>query len=88
MNRMTKEVLEFKCKRIRCETGLNIGVQYFNDTQRIVLNGVHEKGCSGCKDISYCGTKKEIGKALDAVYDVILAMKYAGDEYRLSKGDE
>lgn len=70
------------------ESGLNIGVQYFNDTQRIVLNGVREKGCSGCKDISYCGTKKDIGIALDAVYNVILAMKYAGDQYRLEKGEE
>lgn len=83
MNRITKQLLEFKCERIRRETGLNIGIQYFNDTQRIVLNGVHEKGCSGCKDISYCGTKKDIGIALDAVYNVILEMKYAGNKYRL-----
>lgn len=83
MNRITKQILESKCESIRRETGLNIGVQYFNDTQRIVLNGVREKGCSGCKDISYCGTKKDIGIVLDAVYNVILAMKYAGNDYRL-----
>lgn len=88
MNRITKQILEFKCERIRRETGLNIGVQYLNGTQKIVLNGVAEKGCTGCKDISWCGTKKELGTALDAIYNVVLAMKYAGDEYRIAKGDE
>lgn len=87
MSRITKQLLEFKCERIRRETGLNIGIHYFNDTQRIVLNGVHKKGCSGCKDISYCGTKKELGNALDAAYNIILEMKYAGNEYRLNDNE-
>lgn len=83
MNRITKQILEFKCERIRRETGLNIGIHYFNDTQRIVLYGVRSKGNSGCKDISFCGSKKEIGIALDAAYNIILEMKYAGNDYRL-----
>ena len=83
MNRITKQILEFKCERIRRETGLNIGISYFNDTQRIVLRGVYEKGCSGSKDISFCGTKKELGNALDTAYNIILEMKYADDKYRL-----
>ncbi len=83
MNRITKQILEFKCERIRRETGLNIGIHYFNDTQRIVLYGVRYKGNSGCKDISFCGTKKELGNALDTAYNIILEMKYADDKYRL-----
>ena len=83
MNRITKEILDLKCEYICRETGLNIDVKYLNGTQRIVLNGVPEKGCTGCKDISWCGTKKELSLALDAIYNVILAMKYAGDQYRL-----
>lgn len=83
MNRITKQILEFKCERIRRETGLNIGIHYFNDTQRIVLYGVRSKGNSGCKDISLCGSKKELGNALDAAYNIILEMKYADDTYRL-----
>lgn len=67
---------------------INIGISYFNDTQRIVLNGVYEKDYTGCKNISFCGTKKELYSALDAIYNVILAMKYASNEYRLEKGDE
>lgn len=88
MKGITKNILEFKCERIRRETGLNIGVHYFNDTQRIVLYGVRSKGNSGCKDISFCGSKKELGNALDAAYNIILEMKYANDTYRLEKEDE
>lgn len=87
MNRITKQILEFKCERIRRETGLNIGVQYFNDTQRIVLYGVRSKGNSGCKDISFCGSKKELGTALDTAYNIILEMKYANDTYRLDDNE-
>lgn len=83
MNRITKSTLEFKCECIRRETGLNIGVDYFNGTQRVVLNGVLEKGYSGCKSISLCGSKKELGNILDAAYNLILEMKYAGTEYKL-----
>lgn len=83
MNRITKDILEFKCECIRKETGLNIGIHYFNDTQRIVLYGVRSKGNSGCKDISLCGSKKELGNTLDTAYNIILEMKYADDTYRL-----
>lgn len=83
MNRITKDILEFKCECIRKETGLNIGISYAYGTQRVVLNGVYEKGCSGSKDISFCGTKKEIGMLLDTAYNIILEMKYADDTYRL-----
>ena len=83
MSRITKQILEYKCERLRHETGLNIGIQYFNDTQRIVLNGVPSKGNTGCKDISWSGTKKELGNALDTAYNIILAAKYADGSYRL-----
>lgn len=83
MNRITKDILEFKCECIRKETGLNIGISYAYGTQRVVLNGVYEKGYTGCKNISYTGTKKELGNALDTAYNIILEMKYADDKYRL-----
>lgn len=87
MNRITKQILEFKCECIRRETGLNIGIRYFNDTQRIVLYGVRSKGNSCWKDISLCGSKKELGNALDTAYNIILEMKYANDTYRLDDNE-
>lgn len=86
MYRVNKKILESKCEIIRKETGLNIGIDYAYDTQRIVLNGVYEKGHTGCKIISHTGTKKELYITLDAIYNTMLAMKYAGDEYRITKG--
>lgn len=82
-SRMTKELLEFKCERIRYQTGLNVGIRYENNTQRVVLNGVREKGCSGSKNLSWYGSKKELGNVLDTVYNVLLELEYARDEYRL-----
>lgn len=85
MNRITKHILECKCNWIRRETGLNIDVMYFNDTQKIVLRGVLEKGCSGCKELSWSGTKKELNNVLNTAYNIILEMKYADDKYRLDE---
>lgn len=87
MNRITKEILEFKCERIRSISGLNIEVIYFNGSQRVVLHGVREKGFSGCKDLSNFGSKKELGNVLDTVYNVLLELEYAGNEYRLNKSE-
>ena len=83
MNRITKEMLELKCNWIRQETGLNIGIFYAYGTQRVVLNGVYEKGFTGSKNISQNGTKKEIANILDSIYNFVLEMKHAGNEYRL-----
>ena len=85
MNRITKKMLEQKCNWIRKETGLNIGIYYAYGTQKIVLNGVYEKGYTGSKNISLSGTKKEIANILDSIYNFILETKNADSRYRLDE---